>query len=236
MTSSCSGISLSRPGSGPRYLCTHIQEVGLIRSCGSDDYAFTYFWLRSLGLSGMVIFNNPCSTREAICIFRFFDWLDIPNLSIISLAVRGTVQKFKISLTLPARMSSWLLFLITLPFSWLLFLVALPFSWLLFLVTFAFFLVTFAPKSNDDFLPVFIIEQFYLVVKFPYTSKATPYPGIGQQTRGSSEAYGHRDCCTAVHRLGHRECYLSLRPFWKKSGAASLPPPKNQSIILNCSV
>ena len=138
MTSSCSGISLSRPGSGPRYLCIHIQEVGLIRSCGSDDYAFTYFWLRSLGLSGMVIFNNPCSTREAICIFRFFDWLDIPNLSIISLAVRGTVQKFKISLTLPARMSSWLLFLVTLPFSWLLFLVALPFSWLLFLVTLPF--------------------------------------------------------------------------------------------------
>lgn len=46
-----------------------------------------YFWLGSLGFSGIVRSRTPIFIKDVIYFCRFLDWLEILNLSIISCAV-----------------------------------------------------------------------------------------------------------------------------------------------------
>ena len=69
------------------------------------DYAFTYFWLGSFGVSGIVSLSCPPSTKGLMYFFLFFVWFVKPILARISPAVLGTVQKLMISLVFPDNLS-----------------------------------------------------------------------------------------------------------------------------------
>lgn len=71
----------------------HTQYLGRYISLNSPTYALIYFWLRLLGLSGIVRLSKP-SVNIGFIIFslKYFSVL-IPQKSCISFRVRGTIQK-----------------------------------------------------------------------------------------------------------------------------------------------